>query len=152
MLRAVAYLLLEQIHASKSDVQTVLDANPEHEGARFMLRGIDEYVRAVGVGAKHERAKEWAEALTEYSAAREALRQEHETSTLRKGLCRVHLQLSNYDDVLTWCGKAREAEPYNEELLFNLVDAHLSNNGQHAALQLLKIELMRMQGYACLPA
>ena len=144
LLRAHAYLLLENIDGSKRDLSAILRSDPEHKSAKSLHRQLKKFAKAVDEGTRLQGTRQWAEALEEFDKALRAISPSLETTALKLGMCTSNLRLKRAREAVTWCEKAHHATPDDLPTLFLMSDAKVMNGEEHAAVQALKTVQRRM--------
>ena len=138
MLRASAYLQLDNIDNAKRDLSAILRSDPEHVRAKALHRQLKKFAKAIDEGDRLRTERKWAEAVERYAAAQGALNPPIESTALRLGMCTCQLRLRAAKDAVIWCDKAHTGDGDDLTTLYLLVDAKALNGEEHAGLQLLK--------------
>ena len=138
MLRAPAYLQLQNVDNAKRDLSAILKNDPDHDAARKLHRKVKDFAKAVDAGVGFEGSRQWQDALQKFEKAAKVFDPPLQVPALRSGLCKTNLRLRFAADAVKWCQSAYDADQDDLEVLFALADAKVLNGEDHAALQLLK--------------
>ena len=138
MLRAAAYLQLENVDNAKRDLSAILRSDPEHRSAKAMHRQLKKYAKALDQAEAFKAGRQWAEAVERYTAAQTSLSPPLEGVVMRGGMCTCLLRLRKEKDAVIWCEKAHNGNQDDLPTLYALVEAKALNGEEHAGLQLLK--------------
>ena len=139
LLRAHAYLLLDNVDGAKRDLGAILRSDPEHKAAKSLHRSLKKYSKALDEGSSLQQSRQWAEALERYQAALKAVSPVLEVAALRSGLCTCYLRLRKAREAVTWCEKAHQTAADDDlATLYLMVEAKQLNGEEHSAVQALK--------------
>jgi DnaJ family protein C protein 3 len=138
LIRAQAYLHLDNVDNSKRDLTAILRSDPDHKSAKLLHRQLKKYQKALDEALKLQGTRQWAAALAKFEAALGAISPRMEVPALRSGMCTCTLRLRQAKEAVTWCDKAYQGNADDLEVLFMLADAKVLHGEEHAALQSLK--------------
>ena len=129
------YLALANTEFAKRDLSAILRADPDHQEAMKLHRGVKKFAKAVDGGSGFVESRQWSRAVEKFEAALDALTPAVHSAPLCAGMCTAHLKMRKAEPAVTWCERASAADDTNREHLFAYADARVLAGEDHAAVQ-----------------